>query len=62
MVSSELSGNLVDICPVGALTNGVKLFILYFEFMLNRFFFKTNSLMRILADLGNLKDIILLMF
>jgi NADH dehydrogenase/NADH:ubiquinone oxidoreductase 75 kD subunit (chain G) len=23
MITSELSGNLVDVCPVGALTNGV---------------------------------------
>jgi hypothetical protein len=25
MMHSELSGNLVDICPVGALLNGVKI-------------------------------------
>lgn len=26
MMSSELSGNLVDLCPVGALTNAVSIF------------------------------------
>jgi len=29
MMSSELSGNLVDLCPVGALTNAVRIVVVF---------------------------------
>lgn len=34
MITSELSGNLVDVCPVGALTNAVFFNIYIFSLML----------------------------